>query len=435
MKNKNALTQEMQTIKDLSEELIQVQRPIRILDSIKWEDSIKQEFFKNKCEELPNVTLEYYTKKSLSFDPMDKHAELEDLELKIINKLGKLSSLSQIMQRMCREYKLVLHLINKRGKPDFHKYAKALYGSADDVFYAGGPSILNLADILQKTIPALTKKIVSEKDTTIYTAEEAKGILNIRLKDYFQDNIGNDKDMVTVSDQVVADAAAGAEVIKLRSDAQFTHREVDLLEVHEGWVHLGTTFNGMCQPVCTFLSKGPPSATITQEGLAVIMELFTFRSHPARLQKLANRIVGINMAEHGADFLEVFRYFLSTGSNEDESYQLTSRIFRGSLPNLGPFTKDLAYTKGFVLIYNFLRIAIKHGALAHIPLLFLGKTVLEDLPLFLDLLDEKIIVPPRFLPPQFSDLAPLSSWMSFSLFMNQLELSKLELNFKSILRL
>lgn len=431
---KNKVTDEMRTIRELSEELIQIQRPIRILDNLKWDESIKQDFFKNKFKEQPKVTAHYYNQKALSYDPMAKYEEFEDLELKVTNKLGRMSSVSQILMRMCREYKLVLRLISTRGQPEFSKYSKVLYGSAKDAFYSGGPSVLNLADILQKTIPILAGKIISEKDSTILSAEEAKNILNTRLKNYFHDEEFKDRDMVILSDQVVADAAAGAEVIKLRSDATFTQREVDLLEVHEGWVHLGTTINGMCQPYCTFLSKGPPSATITQEGLAVIMELFTFRSHPARLQRLSDRIIGINMAEDGATFIDVFNYFLSTGLDENDSYQLSSRMFRGSLPTLGPFTKDLSYTKGFVLIYNFLRIAVKHGALAHIPLLFLGKSVLEDLPLFLDLLEQNIIVPPRFLPPQFSDLAPISSWMCFSLFMNQLELKKFELTFRTILR-
>jgi hypothetical protein len=53
---------------------------------------------------------------------------------------------------------------------------------------------------------------------------------------------------------------------------------VDIYEVHEGWVHVGTTLNGRSQPVCEFLSIGPPRCAATQEGLAVIMEIFTFRS-------------------------------------------------------------------------------------------------------------------------------------------------------------
>ena len=88
---------------------------------------------------------------------------------------------------------------------------------------------------------------------------------------------------VRLSDGIVADSAAGSDYIKIRSDARFTEREVRLLEVHEGWVHLGTTLSGQNQPVCTFLSKGPPSSTITQEGLAVLMEILAFASHPGRV--------------------------------------------------------------------------------------------------------------------------------------------------------
>src|SRR5207253_4836771 len=118
---------------------------------------------------------------------------------------------------------------------------------------------------------------------------------------------------VRLSDGLIADAAAGPAYIKVRGDARFTAREVRLLEVHEGWVHLGTTLNGQSQPVCTFLSKGPPSATVTQEGLAVITEIVAFASHPGRVRRLTNRIEGVALAESGANFLEVFRYFLNEG--------------------------------------------------------------------------------------------------------------------------
>jgi hypothetical protein len=74
------------------------------------------------------------------------------------------------------------------------------------------------------------------------------------------------------SDGIVADAAAGADYIKIRADAMFNERDVRALEVHEGLVHVGTTLNGLNQPICTFLSKGPPSSTVTQEGLAILME-------------------------------------------------------------------------------------------------------------------------------------------------------------------
>src|SRR5690606_13228235 len=206
------------------------------------------------------------------------------------------------------------------------------------------------------------------------------------------------------------------------------------LEVHEGWVHLGTTLNGMLQPVCTFLSKGPPSSTISQEGLAIIMEIFTFSSHPARVQRLTDRIHAVAMAEQGADFLDVFRFFKERGLNDDASYTATARVFRGSTAKGPPFTKDLVYSKGFVLIYNYIRLAIKKGLASRIPLLFLGKTTLEDLHVLSDLMDEGLVVPPKHVPPQFRDLAALSAWMCYSLFLNRLNLQYVTMDYKLFLQ-
>src|SRR5579863_5528397 len=148
-----------------------------------------------------------------------------------------------------------------------------------------------------------------------------------------------------MSDDIVADAAAGAETIRLRSGAKFSLRDIRVLEVHEGWVHLGTTLNGLSQPICTFLSKGPPSSTTTQEGLAIIMEIFTFSSHPGRIQRVTDRIRAIHMAEKGANFIEVFNFFQSQELSIEESYSRTTRIFRGSTASGKPFTKDLVYNK------------------------------------------------------------------------------------------
>src|SRR6185437_12840027 len=132
-----------------------------------------------------------------------------------------------------------------------------------------------------------------------------------------------------------------------RSGAMFSERDIRLLEVHEGWVHVGTSLNGALQPICTFLGKGTPSSVITQEGLSVIAEIITFSSFPRRVTRITNRIKAINMAENGANFLEVFHYFRECGISDEDSYSHTVRIFRGSTPEGGPFPKDLAYAKGF----------------------------------------------------------------------------------------
>jgi uncharacterized protein (TIGR02421 family) len=239
---------------------------------------------------------------------------------------------------------------------------------------------------------------------------------------------------VELSDGILADASAGAERIKIHEGMMFSEREIRTFEIHEGWVHLGTTLNGLSQPICTFLSKGPPSATITQEGLAIITEVFTFASYPGRLKRLTNRITGVNMAEEGADFLDVFNFFRSQDLDEDDSYQSAVRVFRGSNPNLGPFTKDLSYSKGFILIYNYIRLAVQRGLLSQIPVLFIGKTTLEDVHILSDLIEEEIIIPPKYVPPQFQDLAALSAWMCYSLFLNKIDLQRMATDFKSMLQ-
>jgi len=98
-----------------------------------------------------------------------------------------------------------------------------------------------------------------------------------------------------------------------------------------------------------------------------------------------------------------------------------------------PFTKDLTYIKGFVLTYNFMRLAVSKGKPDRIPLLFCGKTMIEDMKVLVDLVEEGTVIAPRFLPPQFRDLSGLSSWLSFSRFMSSLNFRQLEQDYANIL--
>ncbi len=425
-----------QVIRGLSERVVEAQRPIRILDALKWDNEIQKKFFEDKFKVLPNVDHDFYEKNPLRFNPEEKTAEFLQIERDIRRELGQFNAVGLIMQRMCREYALVVELLKARGTKAFTQFSQQLYGSSNDAFYAGAPTLKDLALVLSNTLAFIHKQQEkSPLDKKKYTSEEAVQILDKRLSKYFscKQDPQDQQPRVKLSDDIIADAAAGAEFIKLRKNAMFSKRDLKVFEVHEGWVHLGTTLNGLRQPVCTFLSKGPPSSTITQEGLAIIMEIFTFSSHPARMQGLTDRITAINMAENGANFLDVFNYFREQSFTEEESYSRASRVFRGSTPDGGPFTKDLVYNKGFILIYNYIRLAIQKGLLSRIPLLFLGKTTLEDLHVLNDLVDEGLIIPPKYIPPQFKDLGALSSWMCYSLFLNQLDLKRLAVEYKEIL--
>ena len=203
----------------------------------------------------------------------------------------------------------------------------------------------------------------------------------------------------------------------------FSKKDLDIFEVHEGWVHLGTTLNGLNQPYAKWLSKGPPCSTVTQEGLAVIMELFNFALFPKRAKRLNDRLIACQMAEEGANLLEVIAYFRDKGQSDIQAIRNAGRIFRGaSLEGGAPFTKDIAYLKGFVMIYNFMRTTIKEGRADLIPFLFAGKVTLEDLPVLYQYHQEGVISLPKYLPPQVKDLNGLAVWMAFSNFLNRMKL-------------
>jgi uncharacterized protein (TIGR02421 family) len=321
-------------------------------------------------------------------------------------------------------------MLSSRGLPEFSQISQELFGSAGDVFHAGGLCLNDLAIMISETLENLGH-ISSSWDEKNLSGEQVAALLQERLSRYFS---GASRTIeVRLSDGILADASAGADYIKIRKDAWFSQRDVNVLEVHEGWVHLGTTLNGLDQPICTFLSKGTPSSTVTQEGLAIIMEIITLTSHPARVRRLTNRIHAIYMVEQGADFLEVFHYFREQGITEQESYLNTVRVFRGSTPTGGAFTKDLSYNKGFILIYNYIMLAVKKGVPKRIPILFCGKTTLEDIRVLTDLVEEGLVKPPRFVPPQFSDLGALSAWMCYSNFLSHLKWERVEMDYKDIL--
>ncbi|MBA4244517.1 flavohemoglobin expression-modulating QEGLA motif protein [Ectopseudomonas hydrolytica] len=416
-------------IRALSDRIVEAQNPIRVLDAVKWDDGIRDAFLKAKGKQPPAVDRDYYLSRPLAFDAQAKKLEFQNIERDITRQLGQFNPVGQIMRRMCKEYRMVIRMLEARGTEDFGLISQELYGAASDAFHAGDPTLADLGLMLSDYLNNIAARGDLEDEPKILGAADAVNILQQRLAGVF----GDDTIRVFESDGILADAAAGADYIKIRSDARFNERDVKALEVHEGLVHVGTTLNGLNQPICTFLAKGPPSSTVTQEGLAILMEVIAFASYPTRLRKLTNRTRAIHMAEEGADFLEVFEFFREQGYGLEGGYSNASRVFRGSLPNGLPFTKDLSYLKGFILIYNYIQLAVRKGKLEQIPLLFCGKTTLEDMRTLRKLVDEGLVLPPKYLPPQFQDMNALSAWMCFSNFLNHLSLDRIEADYANIL--
>ena len=416
-------------INELSQRIIKAQQSIRILNDVKWDESVEKEFFRHKTKRLPMVDSEYYDARPLPFKPAEKIEVFRSILRDTHHQLGEYSPITRLIKRRCEEYIRAILMLDARGTPLFVELAQELYGSPNDAFYVGGPTLSQMGSLLFDLLGTLDVQLVSDLDILCYESQEARTILQDRLNVYFD----QDAVKVMVSDGMVADSSAGADTIKLSASARFSERELRYLEVHEGWVHLGTTINGGLQPHCSFLSKGSPSCSVIQEGLAVMTEVVTMYSYPARLRKITNRVIAIEKVMHGADFLDIFRYFMECGLTERVAYKQSVRVFRGSLPNGGPFTKDLAYAKGFVLLYNFLRYAISERRVDVVPILFAGKLALDDVPLMLELKNEGLLVDPKYMPPQFKDLSSLSVWLGLSLYLNTFDFTEIQRNFRSLL--
>src|SRR5262245_65034014 len=70
-------------VRALSDRLVEAQRPIRILDAIKWDDGVERAFFEKGCRELPSVTRDYYLSRPLPFNPEQKLHEFHLIEREI----------------------------------------------------------------------------------------------------------------------------------------------------------------------------------------------------------------------------------------------------------------------------------------------------------------------------------------------------------------
>jgi len=405
-----------------SKELNRIQQPIRLLDAIKWNDGLYVRFKKSQFKEFPILGPDYYTQSNfLGFDPLRKREELSFLRDKIKLNLGPQDAVGKLLRNHCKQYDQVIHLLMARGTKHFYQFSKKLFGSSMDDFDDGHRKVIDLGILLDSIGEIDTQKIENLTHEKNLSSDVVVKELQKRSQKYFKHN----KVCVKLEDNIVSDAAAGATTIKIKNKIKFNERDINLLEVHEGWVHVGTSLNGSAQRYAKWLFKGPPGTTMTQEGLAVFMEVLTFNSSPHRIQKINNRILACHLAETGAGVIELFEFFRSRGCEDYEAYLNTQRVFRGtSGEGGGAFTKDIVYCRGYISIYNYLRTAVRMGQTHLIPFIFSGKLNLRDIPLIYQLYDDGIINLPRYLPPQFKDLKGLLALLSFSNFLNLVDISK-----------
>ena len=152
-----------QDIRRFSDELIRVQAPIKILDTIKWPREIEDNFLSQQTKSLPKISANFYDNVPLSFDTAKTQQELKQLRSAITKGLGKQDKLGKILIANVEQYLIVIDMLNNRGKPTFGKLSQELYGSASHKLHGDRNTLRQLGDRLSHIFSLPAARHMSKK--------------------------------------------------------------------------------------------------------------------------------------------------------------------------------------------------------------------------------------------------------------------------------
>lgn len=258
----------------------------------------------------------------------------------------------------------------------------------------------------------IPKFCVEENKTERYKGEDALNYLHKRMSESF-----DPKDFeVKPSTSLLSDSSAGRRTLKLNPMKSHTVSQLEIFLVHEGWVHLGTSINGIKQEENLWLSTWAPRTTFLQEGLAILTELITGNMTKERWNKVVLRHLATSMAERGSPITDVYAYLRHHGMEDLDAFKLALRVFRG-VPLEGgmAFTKELLYLHGLIeLLYHlqFFKVDLRT--------LWVGKVSFEEHIFLLDNWDELgphiSFFPDELESPEVQQRLQMLKDLSFSLF-------------------
>jgi uncharacterized protein (TIGR02421 family) len=403
--SQNATHNDIQKVAELDRELVAIMRGFLILGPLSWSVEVQREFLagaaKNRLE-LPIIT---YAK-------IDYSTQIAALK-NYIKKLGSDAHPAiSFLRKNAESYLDAYYILQGAGTPAVSEFSKKLYGSPSDVLVGYNRKNISIAKYFLRVIKDFN--IQNDKAEKQYTAAQFRDLMQAEVEKNIDINI--DPINISVDANVNARAAAGPDYVKLREGATFTDSDLEQLLNHEVMTHTLTYINGRNQPVLSCLGYSAPRVTAIQEGLATFSEYINFSIDLVRLRRIALRIIALQKAEQGADFIDIFRFFRKAGQNDEESYLSAMRIFRGGVAEGGVvFYKDNVYLKGLIEVEAFLKRAMHNGRLRDTDLLFSGKLTTEDVENFHQLNDaENYISLPKYLPRWMQKREALAAHLAFN---------------------
>lgn len=410
-----------QRIAELDARLVEASRGIRLLGALSWAPDVIDQFLASHRRGLVALP-------ELVQEPVDRR-EVREALAALKADIDSGDPMGRYLDETAGSYALAARMLEVPGTPEFAALSTSLYGRPSDRLPGRDRTHLQAADELLAQTDDLASIGLSGEPDLVHSAEIAQQMFQQRLDAFF----GPGKVEVEIDPELASKAAAGSKRVRIRGRTGFSSRDVEQLVQHEAFVHSATALNGRAQPLLTSMSLGAPRTTLTQEGLATVAELVTRTIDVGRLRRIALRIRATHAALEGADFVEVFRFFLGAGQSDDESVRSAMRIFRGGdLRGRHVFTKDVVYLQGMVAVYTYLRKALRAQKPERIARVFSGRMHLSDVELLEEDFEAGHIVAPTYLPPWASDLPSLGAHLAFAQLAFRVELD--ELAFDEILR-
>ena len=406
-------------LENLSELIYRASLKVKILRHISWPPEVKYQFFKQNCQKLPEYSY-----------PIFDSTDLDQILLKIDGQLGD-TKYDLWLKNKLEDISLSANLLKASGTKTFFEISSKIYGLPSTLIHDGQTKPLDLSEQFYQIINSIDKKKIEfSKSSNISSHDVAKQISS-KVSDYF----GEFAPKISVVKHLSAKATATSKKIKIREDGIFYQSDIDQLINHEAFIHVATTINGRKQHKMKILGSNYGAITKTQEGLAVFSEFITGSIDIDRMRRISDRVKAINMAIEGADFIEIYRYFVDKGISRNQAFENSRRVFRGGvLSGKYPFTKDLVYLDGFIRVYNFFRSSISQGKIECIELLFAGKMELDDLPVVYSMYKDGLVSKPSFIPPWAMNLNYLICFFSFSVFLEDIKYSNVSKYYDSLLK-
>ncbi len=365
------IKKEKERIRKVAHLLYDGARPVRILRSIDWPPSVKQGFFAKGAKELPVISYPGFNAKPT----IDIVREARRLIIPFY-------PIDLWLERQANSIETGTRMLAGVGTPVFFEHSRQVYGEPTAPLRYIPATPLELAQSVQDVIDQLARIDMGAAPSAHLSAEDVTIEIRAAVSLHFAENAPK----VTLVDTLSANALATADEIRIRRDARFTDRNAAQLLNHEAYIHVATSLNGRLQSDLPILRAGHPSTTRTQEGLAVFAEIISGTMELDRLRRLADRVFAIQMAIESADFLQVYHYFLERTGNSDQSFENARRVFRGGVITGGaPFTKDVVYLFGLLLVSTVIRAIFSAGRSDCLRLLFCGKLELQDIPALCEL--------------------------------------------------